>query len=835
MRPLELKMRNFRSYAGEHSFDFRERTLVGVVGPIGSGKSSLLDGIAFALYGRTPRIGSATKTLINQRAADMSVVLRFVVEGEVWEAARSIRIKGQSKHALYRYEDDSAEAEPVEKLTMEGEVNDRIVELLGLEFSAFERSVLLAQGRFAEFLQARPVERDKVLKGVFGHDRVDRMKSLAKERKDHAGHALEKLAIRLEKVDEIKQRVAKNQDLLATVRKRTKKLDNAAKRIAALEQTQKVAAETVRRTEERLAGLEGHAGRLPDQATTRQSLTEAGAAEKRRVDLGSALDKAQQRLQTVEKKLAAAIDAGEPDLIARSAQLLAAATPQLKAVVDADRRIAAAAERHATAQGEISTVLKTMGEAEQVKDHSLGRAVEAVKILEDAERALQHARHADMAATLRVGLALDTECPVCEQLILEIPDSHGDTHLVELEQVVDSARLTKQDVDETRTIALTTLERTKEQQEAAKEKVSATESQLAAAREDAMRARGDFEETTLQLEKILGPGDPGDHLDQRRGTFEGLANDRDEVQRNVDQTRGQHDQAIRDEQEAGKLIQDLGMRVAELATRLEFPVEIGEDTAALGDALEKLRTHWGKKTKELGAEHKSAHEAATEAEEEHRQLISNLEIEGDFAATQAVLADRTERLEHDIAADNDSLQEAKDLFAERARLEDQIELFGRINSDLTDSRFVRFLLDEERSRLAELGSEHFQQLSGGRYRFADDQFAIVDLTAADSVRRADSLSGGETFLASLGLALALAEMVAGTGGRLDAFFLDEGFGTLDPEHLDLAMEGIEQLVADQSDRLVVVVSHVPEMRMRLEDLIELERNPVTGDTKVVSK
>ena len=93
MRPLELKLRNFRSYAGEHAIDFTDRSLIGIVGPIGSGKSSILDAIVFALYGRTPRT-TATKTLINQRAADASVVLRFSVEGEVWEAARSIRIKG---------------------------------------------------------------------------------------------------------------------------------------------------------------------------------------------------------------------------------------------------------------------------------------------------------------------------------------------------------------------------------------------------------------------------------------------------------------------------------------------------------------------------------------------------------------------------------------------------------------------------------------------------------------------------------------------------------------------------------------------------------------------
>ena len=137
--------------------------------------------------------------------------------------------------------------------------------------------------------------------------------------------------------------------------------------------------------------------------------------------------------------------------------------------------------------------------------------------------------------------------------------------------------------------------------------------------------------------------------------------------------------------------------------------------------------------------------------------------------------------------------------------------------------------------LSGLGSEHFERLSSGRYRFAEDgKFDVMDLNAAEAVRRADSLSGGETFLASLGLALGLAEMVGRRGGRLDAFFLDEGFGTLDPEHLDLAMEGIESLVSDREQRLVMVVSHVSEVRERIEDLIELDNDSTTGDSRVVS-
>ena len=81
-------------------------------------------------------------------------------------------------------------------------------------------------------------------------------------------------------------------------------------------------------------------------------------------------------------------------------------------------------------------------------------------------------------------------------------------------------------------------------------------------------------------------------------------------------------------------------------------------------------------------------------------------------------------------------------------------------------------------------------------------------------------------------ALAGAEKVSASGGRLDAFFLDEGFGSLDPEHLDLALQGIERLVTESSNRLVTVVSHVPEMRERLEDLIVLDKDPLTGQSVV---
>jgi exonuclease SbcC len=77
-------------------------------------------------------------------------------------------------------------------------------------------------------------------------------------------------------------------------------------------------------------------------------------------------------------------------------------------------------------------------------------------------------------------------------------------------------------------------------------------------------------------------------------------------------------------------------------------------------------------------------------------------------------------------------------------------------------------------------------------------------------------------------------MVTRGGGRLDSFFLDEGFGSLDPEHVERAMAGIEHLVGDGDDRLVILVSHVAQMQELLEDLIVLEKDEVAGTSRVLA-
>jgi exonuclease SbcC len=198
------------------------------------------------------------------------------------------------------------------------------------------------------------------------------------------------------------------------------------------------------------------------------------------------------------------------------------------------------------------------------------------------------------------------------------------------------------------------------------------------------------------------------------------------------------------------------------------------------------------------------------------------------AQVQAAQADeRVQGLERILA-------EGKDLDARMDAARERLSLARRLREDLQPSRFLAWLLDEERAALAEVASTHLEELTDGDYRFSDDAaFRIVDVNAGGHVRAPESLSGGETFLASLALALALAEMVTRGGGRLDSFFLDEGFGSLDPEHIERAMRGIEHLVRDDADRLVILVSHVEQMHELLEDLIVLEKDEAAATSRVL--
>lgn len=183
------------------------------------------------------------------------------------------------------------------------------------------------------------------------------------------------------------------------------------------------------------------------------------------------------------------------------------------------------------------------------------------------------------------------------------------------------------------------------------------------------------------------------------------------------------------------------------------------------------------------------------------------------------------------------LKQLHDLENSLEEVEDKYRVLGRISEvangknryGLTFQRFVLgALLDDvtvaatQRLKLMSRGRYHLQRtLDRARSNAAGGLELEVFDTYTGTARGVATLSGGETFLASLSLALGLADVVQSYAGgiHLDTIFVDEGFGTLDPESLDFALRALIDL--QKGGRLVGIISHVPELKERIDARLEV--------------
>ena len=154
-----------------------------------------------------------------------------------------------------------------------------------------------------------------------------------------------------------------------------------------------------------------------------------------------------------------------------------------------------------------------------------------------------------------------------------------------------------------------------------------------------------------------------------------------------------------------------------------------------------------------------------------------------------------------------------------------LDVTAEMAADLKGDRFQAYLLEEAFKALVAGASVRMRAISN-RYtlEWEDSEFYVVDHDNAGDRRRADTLSGGETFMAALCLALQLSDEVLRTSGALqmDSLFIDEGFGTLDTESLSEVTDAIEALGQD-GDRLIGVISHRADLTDRMPGCIRIDK------------
>ena len=507
MRPIHLTiegLRSFRSPARRQggdeprtpTIDFTDRNHVAIIGDTGAGKSSILEGITYALYGQTTFTAHANQELMNDTSTDLRVVLRFRVSGETWEVARSLRRGGQggvgqARAQLRRLGEDGEAVEQVEQVRR---VNERIVALLGLDSDAFLRTVVLPQGRFARLLvEDEPRDRSRILRQVWRTDELEAAGALAGKARQQAVE----LRIRLEQAaseypddpaahrEQLQAALAAAAEGAASATRDEQAAERALESVHDAEKMERAASGVIERLE--AVKTDRAADRLaPIAALDRALGKEETALRRRHAELEEALariptddgpsgEEVAAALTTLERlpalatsceEASAALRAGGEEAGAkhaeakRLAELAAAARkgteghaakrPPLEVAVRATQELRAAAERkhsryveRASAVDEARKRHETLRAETEDCGKRLAGAVraerKAAQAARTAEEHLAAARRAGSAAAAAHDLHAGDACPICQRELpanWEAPDAAG---LEEAQQIATAA------------------------------------------------------------------------------------------------------------------------------------------------------------------------------------------------------------------------------------------------------------------------------------------------------------------------------------------------------------------------------------------------------------
>ncbi len=926
MRPVKLEVKGFSAFRDEAVVDFADIELVALVGSTGSGKSSVIDAMTFALYGSAARYGERdVAPMINQLSTEARVRFTFEVAGVQYSATRVVRrtkTGATTKEARLERGVDVLAGDP------KG-MSEEVAKLLGLDFQRFNKTVVLPQGRFAEFLHDKPSDRQALLQELFGFGIYEELGRRAREvasqkRNDAAvrersiadlGDLSDEHLADLEAVAQATGRALTEFDGLAArldaadrdlgeLERRVSELASRRASLAAIEMPEAVSDLSDRLADALIAESQASTSRDGARAALR-------AAQQAAIDGPDQLS-CQQLIDAYERRAALTdqlrakqgeVDAAEQRLAGAGAAARRARDEiaQAKATVQAARarrdEVASNAER-AGDRGQLINLIAARDRFEELTEslaeqQRLATTAEA-QVATAAEALVAASERCDRIEQLRPALALAAHlqvgdaCPVCLQKVEQLPDHRvgDDGELARArDEVAEAERVSRSAEKQLAEVRGQTTVFAKEQ--------SSLEQQLSGA--------ADREQLQAQVETI-------DRLRAEAMDAERIAREAEADLMSIESDPSRV-QAIGDEQQAVTALASLQAVHAQMSTELDGLVaqlagkpseasaragvaEARQLTAAvvqaqqLEDAAEqhhaacvRARTEAEQAEREARRDFDDARESVAELKPprsagslaadwaelavwcdaqiaEHDARLAELAeqvttvrevratvadaidelVDGLVDDPHAPLADvragliRTESdARHDVEQLVENRERAGKVGTEVAALRDEAAVADELGGLLRANGFPRWLLEEAMHDLVDRATVRLRELTADQYSLVADDgaFKIVDHRNADEIRDARSLSGGETFLTSLSLALALAdstvELAADGAAPMESIFLDEGFGTLDPDTLEVVAGTIEELGA--SGRMVGIVTHIRDLAERMPTRIEITKGP----------
>ena len=868
MRPLKLTISAFGPYADIEVIDFQKIGSQGVYlisGDTGAGKTTIFDAISFALYGeasggRERRTGKSFRSDYALPAQETFVLLQFEHRGEEWLVKRSPEYKrpklvgtGETQQLARATLSNIATGETVDGLN---QVNAKIIELIGLTQDQFTRTAMIAQGDFLKILNSTSDERRALFQKLFDTGIYAAVQQNLKDMCRKETEAQEKLDSEIlfnagmivtedDEIKELKDKPYSSAKLPELLEKLvcSQKTQLEDKEKAAEETAQKILelgnsivhAQLINRCIDELSikreQLDALDKRLPEINTLKEKLLCAGRAAKANEKYtalkanAAILAAAKQNLKLANDKLKTALESLPETQKAYDAEM---ATRLQEDGYRAKYELLKALCKEAKARTELESQIKTA-------ESELGKLSKESILADRKHLTVKEAFYTNQAALLASELRTGQPCPVCGSTEHPKPAA------------IQGANVSRKDLDN--------LEK---ESKRASDRLHAKEAELS-------QLKGRLQ----QLIERLNSSGAGEDQDE-----EELNQAAQEAYDNAEKLRIAREKA-------SKKLQDLEKEISACKGRIE-ETEAARNTAESRQA--ELESGFKAELKNQGF--KSADEmlGALMPEKLVQSVSSEIsEYERSVAALNASVSELKNTIAGEARRDIESLKTAQEESKSRETLLRK-ELSGLSAACSTNADVLKNLkrllpMRDERIRykamledmyatvsgqkkqstkltleayvqryyfelVVSCANERLNQLTSGLYRLRVKQFSTnlvsqsgLDLEVLDGNtgqwRDVNTLSGGESFQASLALALGLSDTVQSLSGgiRLDALFIDEGFGTLDENALQNAMRLLSELA--MSRRLIGIISHMPELRERIPKQLRVTKTLRGASTEFV--
>lgn len=704
----------------------------------------------------------------------MRVNLEFSSNGRRYRIHRSTGHKGASTVQLERFDEDAGDW--IGESERARDATHRVAQILGMDYEGFVRSVLLPQGQFQQFLAGKPEERRKVLDGLLRLDVYERMlraaNQIASEQSSRAGVLQNTLDQYADATPEaLKQANTELKDLNA--------------RSEALKKAQEAVAGALRIAEQMSRALEERKAAAGDLKKAEADVRKAEATLK---DGDAAAAKLKAGLTTIEEQIAKI--EYDPEAHDRAQQALVSVQElerEEKDLASFEKQIAKASADAKAHAADVETASKGV---EGAKD-----------AVAEAKAHYEELRRHNAAIVVRQGLKPGDLCPVCGQRVGELA--------VEKHSPLDEAKLKMEDADKKSTAAEKALQDAQRAADRAAHSVESIEKQQT-------KLAADVRERRKSVIALLGGTLlTAAEVAKRVKEHAALRDQRAKLENDEREVRKQHDETVASLAEANTL----RASASALAEAAGSRIEATESAVAEGGAaLEKAATanDWPDVSEALA----SGRDAEPVLRRRDQQLDGETaEVNREIGSAEANI----KRIEEGIA-------KAKGIRKDMDEAKEAATLAKDLASLLGVRAFPNYIRERALKVLAQDGSAHLLEISRGRYEFQVEgqEFMVADGWNLGEARSVKTLSGGETFLASLALALALAERLptlgAGTyAGALESLLIDEGFSNLDVETLDDVANALEVIAKDRT-RMVGIVTHLEELAERMPSRIRVHKD-----------